>query len=151
MNTTAQTTETTKTAAGTATPLRRTSRWALTGLAALIGASAIYGGVGLMRDGLGMPADWLDGTPFDSWVLPGAFLLVVIALPMFSAAAAEVLRSRWSYAASVAAASAQLGWILAQVAILQRYFFLQPVLFVAGLLVGALAVWSHRGEPLLPR
>jgi hypothetical protein len=129
---------------------RRGVRSVLIGVEALIGANAVYGGVGLMRDGMGMPSEWLDRTPFESWRLPGVFLLVVIALPMFGATAAEILRSRWAYLASVIAAVCQLGWILAQVAVLQRYFFLQPVLFGAGLLVGLLAWWSHRGERLLP-
>ena len=127
---------------------RQPSRWALIGVEALIGASAIYGGIGLIRDGMGMPAEWLDSTPFGSWALPGVFLLVVIAVPMFTAAAAEILRSRWAYLASLTAAACQLVWIVAQVLILQRYFFLQPVLFAAGLVVGGLAVWSHRGERL---
>ena len=35
----------------------RCRRWALIGVEALIGANAIYGGAGLMRDGMGMPAD----------------------------------------------------------------------------------------------
>jgi hypothetical protein len=127
---------------------REPSRWALIGVEALIGANAIYGGIGLIRDGMGMPAEWLDWTPFGSWALPGVFLLAVIGVPMFSAAAAEILRSPWAYLASLTAAACQLGWIIAQVAILQRYFFLQPVLFAAGLVVGGLAVWSHRGERL---
>ena len=39
---------------------------------------------------------------------------------------------------------------MAQVAILRRYFFLQPVLFAAGLVVGGLALWVHGDEPLRP-
>ena len=131
------------------TSAARGPRWALIGVEALIGANAIYGGVGLMRDGMGLPADRLESTPFNSWVLPGVFLLVVVAVPMFTAAVAELLRLRRAFFASVLAALAQLGWIVAQVAILRRYFFLQPVLFAAGLVVGGLALWAHRGEPLL--
>ena len=78
----------------------RGPRWALIGVEALIGANAIYGGVGLIRDGTGMPADWLNATPFNSWVLPGVFLLVAIAVPMFTAAVAELLRLRWAFFAS---------------------------------------------------
>jgi hypothetical protein len=124
------------------------SRWALIGVEALIGVNAVYGGVGLIRDGMGMPAEWLDSTPFGSWVIPGILLLAVIGVPMVTAATAELLRWRWAYLASLIAAVFQLGWIVAQVLTLQRYFFLQPVLFVAGLLVGGLAIWSHRGERL---
>jgi hypothetical protein len=117
----------------------------------VIAANAVYGGIGLIRDGMGMPDQWLTATPFESWRWPGVFLLLVIAVPMGVAAALEVARSRWAYAASLTAAAAQVGWIGIQWAVLRRYFFLQPVLLCAGLAVGALAWWSHRGERILPQ
>lgn len=128
---------------------RRAARRLLIGLELIVGASAVYGGVGLMLGGLGMPVEWLAGTPFDSWVLPGALLLVAVAAPMLLAATGELAHQRWAYAASLAAGALQVGWILAQLAILQRYFFLQPVMAGAGLLVIGLAWWAHRSEPLL--
>lgn len=130
--------------------LRRAGRWGLIGLELVIAGNGVYGGVGLIRDGMGMPDEWLVGTPFASWLWPGVFLLLVIALPMTAAAVAELRRWRWAYQASMVAAALQLAWIAAQIVVLQRYFFLQPVLFGAGLAVAVLAVISHRGEPLLP-
>ena len=121
------------------------ARWSLIGLELLVAVNAGYGGVGLMLNGLGMPAEWLAGTPFDTWVLPGVFLLAVVAAPMAVAAAAELTRRSWAFAASLAAGTLQAGWIVAQVAIIQRYFVLQPVMFAAGVLVVLLAVWAHRG------
>jgi hypothetical protein len=115
----------------------------------VIAANAIYGGVGLVRDGMGLPVEWLAPTPFDTWLWPGLFLMVVIAVPMTVAAGLEIIRSQWAFAASMVAAAAQVGWIVVQLALLRRYFFLQPVLFGAGLLVAALALWSHRGERLV--
>src|SRR5690606_1042961 len=41
------------------------------GLELAIAAGAVYGGVGLVRDGMGMPVEWLAPTPFDSWRWPG--------------------------------------------------------------------------------
>jgi hypothetical protein len=127
----------------------RPSRWALVAVELIIAANAVYGGIGLIRDGMGMPDEWLEPTPFASWRWPGVFLLLVIAIPMAGAAVLEIARSRWAYAASLAAALAQVGWILVQVAVLRRYFFLQPVLLGAGLLVAALALWTHRDQRLL--
>jgi len=49
-----------------------------------------------------------------------------------------------------AAGIMQIGWIVVQVAVLQRYFFLQPVLVAAGVAVTALAWWSHRAQALRP-
>ena len=142
-----------KTATTTAIPAGsaggRVARWLLIGLELIIGASAVYGGVGLMLGGLGMPVEWLEGTPFDSWVLPGAFLLAVVSAPMLLAATGELAHRRWAYAASLAAGALQVGWILVQLAILQRYFFLQPVMAGAGVLVVGLAWWAHRGESVV--
>ena len=83
-------------------------RWSLVALELVIAASAIYGGVGLARNGLRMPVEWLEPTPFDSWLWPGLFLLMVIAAPMTTAALLEVFRSRWAFAASMVAAIAQV-------------------------------------------
>lgn len=127
----------------------RTSRWALIAVEILVAVNAIYGGIGLIRNGMGMPDEWLERTPFSSWLWPGIFLLVVIAVPMTMAAVLEVTRSPMAYLASMTAAACQIGWIIVQVAVLLRFFFLQPILLGAGLLIGALALWSHRGQPLV--
>lgn len=124
---------------------RRVTRWSLIALEVLIAANAIYGGLGLIGSGLGMPQEWLADTPFDSWVLPGVALLIVIAVPMTIAAGAEITRATWAYRMSVTAGVLQIGWIVAQVLVLRRYFFLQPVLFVLGSLVILLAWLAHRG------
>jgi hypothetical protein len=128
----------------------RTSRWSLIAVEVLVAVSAIYGGIGLIRNGMGMPDEWLEPTPFSSWLWPGIFLLAVIAAPMTVAAVLEVTRSPLAYLASMIAAACQIGWIIVHVAVLQRFFFLQPVLLGAGLLIGALALRSHRGHRLFP-
>ncbi|HEU4348122.1 MAG TPA: hypothetical protein VFR35_10070 [Actinoplanes sp.] len=125
---------------------RRISRWALIAIEVIVGTNAVYGGIGLIAGGLGMPAEWLAGTPFDSWVLPGVFLLAVVAAPMLVAATGELGNQRWAFTASVAAGALQVGWILAQLAIIQRYFFLQPAMLGAGVLVVALAWFVHRDQ-----
>jgi hypothetical protein len=81
----------------------RTDRrpWFVIGLELFISASAIYGGVGLIWNNvLGMPDDWLQGTPFTSWTLPGIFLLLVVAVPMAGAAVLELRRSPMAPVAS---------------------------------------------------
>jgi hypothetical protein len=89
---------------------RRVSRWVLIGLELLIGANAVYGGVALMVNGMGMPTEWLVGTPFGSWLLPGGFLILIIAVPMAAAATAELVRSPRAYQIALAAGLIQIGW-----------------------------------------
>jgi hypothetical protein len=74
----------------------------------IIAVNAVYGGIGLIRDRMGMPDEWLERTPFTSWLWPGVFLLLVIAVPMAVAAVMEIARSRWAYTTSLAAALAQV-------------------------------------------
>ncbi len=83
-------------------------------------------------------------------MLPGVFLLAVVAVPMGAAAVLELRRSPWAGAASVVAGAAQVGWIAVQLAVVQRYSVLQPVMIGAGLAVLALALWSSRHRPLVP-
>ena len=93
---------------------------------------AVYGGVGLISgNAIHITDEWLAGMPFN----PGycrVFLLIVVALPMTVAAVAEIRRLSWSYRAALVAGGAQIGWIIAQWLILQRFFFLQPAMFAAG-------------------
>lgn len=121
-------------------------RLTLVTLELIIAANAIYGGIGLMTTGLSMPTGWLAGTPWHTWTVPGGLLLAVIAAPMALAAWLELRRSARAHRASLAAGVLQIGWIAAQLVVLRRYFFLQPVLAGAGAAVLALAWWSHRAD-----
>ena len=82
--------------------------WLLVPLEVLIAVNALYGGIDLMVNGMGMPPNWLDATPFDSWMLPCVLLLVSVAVPMSIAAVRELTRWRLAYVASVIAG---LAWL----------------------------------------
>jgi hypothetical protein len=117
--------------------------WTLAGLEGLTGAAAVYGGIGLIRDGFGMPDGWLAGTPLTGWVLPGVALLIGVAVPQFAAAALILAGARTGLAAGFLAGLLLVAWIAVQLLILRRYFFLQPV--IAG--IGAaevLLAWRWR-------
>ena len=49
---------------------------------------------------------------------------------------------------SLMAGAALVGWIIPKWLIIGKYFFLQPTMLGAGLLVLLLAWLVHRGEPL---
>ncbi|MBN9110736.1 MAG: hypothetical protein J0I34_18395 [Pseudonocardia sp.] len=137
----------------TSTPVPVVPRrhWSLAGLEGLIALSAVYGGIGLVAaNAIGMPDEWLVGTPFGSWALPGVLLLTVVAAPMAAAAMLELRRSPWAAIGSVAAGAAQVGWIAGELLIMQRYNVLQPVMMLLGLLVVLVAVTVRRREPLWP-
>ncbi len=125
-------------------PTRRWERVALGVVLLLVAANAVYGGVGLVVDGMGMPADWLVNLPVDSWVLPGVALLVTVAVPQLAAAVVVWRSARLGAVAGVLAGLALVLWIVVQLLVLQRYFVLQPVIAGLGLVEVLLGVASIR-------
>ena len=130
-----------------AAPARRWPAWVLAAVAVLTGSLAVLGGVQMIRDGFGMPPSWLSGTPLTSWALPGVLLLAGVALPQLAAAAMIVTRRRLALAGGYLAGLILVGWIVVQVVVLQRFFFLQPVIAVLGLAETGLAwLWQRAGD-----
>lgn len=124
--------------------------WAVIALELLTAISAVYGGIGLISNNfIRMPDEWLQGTPFTSWVLPGVFLLLVVAAPMGIASALELRSSSCAPIGSEIAGAALVGWIGIELLLMHRYNVLQPVMLGVGLAVLLLASWAHRGQPLL--
>ena len=106
--------------------------WILAGMLLLIGTAGVFGGVSLMRDGFGMPLGWLHQTPFTSWALPGAALLIGVAVPQFTALGLIVSGHRWALAGGYLAGLGLVLWIAVQMLVLQRYFIMQPAIAAAG-------------------
>ncbi|HEY7011290.1 MAG TPA: hypothetical protein VH480_00940 [Streptosporangiaceae bacterium] len=128
-------------------PHRDWAAWLTFGLAGLIGAAGTIGGIRLIRDGLGMPTAYLTAAPFSSWVLPGLALLTVVAVPQLAAAILIAARHRWALPASYLAGAALVAWLLVQLLVMQRYFFLQPVMATLGIAELVLArVWQRAGS-----
>lgn len=125
----------------------RTRGWegtTLLGLLIFVGAAAVYGGIGLMVDGMGMPLAWLDRLPVDTWTWPGVALLATVALPQLLGAWLVWRRDPRAGAVGALVGAALVVWILVQLALLQRYFFLQPVIAGFGLVEIGLAWWWRR-------
>jgi len=122
------------------THARRGTRIALVLLELFIGANAVWGGIMLMTDSWKLDQEWLDNTFFQSWFLPGAALLVIIAGTQLAAAAALAARRPYAQAVSLAAGWVLIGWIIVQLAWLQVFHpVMQPAMLAAGLLITALA------------
>ena len=130
-----------------ALPHRDWAAWLMAGLAVLIAAASVFGGIRLIHDGLGMPADYLAATPFSSWELPGLALLIGVALPQLAAAILIAAGHRWALPASYLAGAVLVAWILVQLLVMQRYFFLQPVIAALGIVELVLVrVWQQAGS-----
>lgn len=118
--------------------------WLLGAVELVVAGQGVYGGVGLITDSWALPTEWLVRTPFATWVGPGWVLLGLVAVPHLLAAVPTLLMPRrpglgilagWLGGASL------LIWIAVQLAVLQVYFFLQPVIAGIGLVEIGLALW----------
>jgi hypothetical protein len=113
----------------------------------VVAIQAIAGGLALIGDQWSMDPLWLRHTPFVTWTGPGVLLIVVIALPHLMAAAAIVVRPvpvRLGMVGGLLAGVSLIIWIIMQIALLQVFFFLQPVVAVLGALEIGLAAWWRR-------
>jgi hypothetical protein len=119
-------------------------RWVIEVILAILGIQAFYGGIQLIRDAFGLPADWLEALPFDSWVIPGFLLMALIGIPAFGLLGMYVAGNRLADPLTLAFGCGVMLWIIVQVFFIP-FFFLQPLVFVLGLALALLA-WSRMRE-----
>ena len=106
---------------------------------ALVALSAAAGGVALALDeragalGIIPPLDRLEGTPFDSYLVPGLVLLIVVGGTHVLAFVLLLRRATWALAASAVAGCGLMIWVFVQMVFIP-YSFLQAVYFGSGLL-----------------
>jgi hypothetical protein len=123
---------------------------ALIALQLLVAVNAVGGGIYGLAGAKDVPAAWLEGSPFHTYTVPSLFLLGVIGGGMVFATAAWLLRRRIAPWVSLGMGVILMSWIVAQVAIITLNSWLQPVSFVAGLAITALAVYALRRPADVP-
>ena len=101
---------------------------------AVLGIQAFYGGIQLIRDAFGLPAEWLDALPFGSWVIPGVLLMLLIGIPSFALLGMHVAGDAAADRLTIFFGAGVMLWIVVQLFFIP-FFFLQPVVFVLGLLL----------------
>lgn len=100
---------------------------ALTGFSAL---NAVAGGIGLLANGLGVPREQLDGTPFASFTTPAMLLAVVVGGSMLTAAVSAWQRVTWAGSVAMVAGAVMLGWIAIEAVMIEDGRVLQIVVAV---------------------
>jgi len=125
-----------------------TERRTLVGLHLFNAVSAVGGGIGLVAGGLGVPTVLLRHTPFDSFVVPGIFLAVVIGGSATIGAAALLAHRRRALVTSAAAGAVMVGWILGETLLVEGFSWLQGLYLVTGSIVFAASIrLSQAGTP----
>jgi hypothetical protein len=117
----------------------------------LVAANAVGGGIYGLAGAKGVPASWLEGSPFPDYTVPSLFLLGVIGGGMIVATAVWLLRRRIAPWVSLGMGVVLMSWIVAQVAVITLNSWLQPASFAAGLSITALAAYAlRRREEIAP-
>lgn len=119
----------------------RLARIALLSSLAFVAVTALAGGLALILGSISPtlgtvlipPDDYLAGSPFDSYVVPGLALAVLVAGPQAAAFVAVLRRHRASESMAAGAGFACLIWIFVQM-IYIPFSPLQAIYFLLGLL-----------------
>jgi hypothetical protein len=116
----------------------RWTRRTLVVLQLLIAFNAIGGSMYAFGGAPDVPREWLEGTPFDSYLVPGLILLVAVGGAMTIATGSLLVRHPRAPEASIAAGLVLIGWITVQMLIIVpegSFSLLQPTMVVAGLVI----------------
>ena len=114
------------------------------GLLAFGAVNAFAGGYYGMAGAEDVPKEWLEGSPFENYFIPGLVLFVVVGGSFLAAAIAVSARLPVARTVASAAGAIVLGWLVAETAIIGYVWWMQPATTIGGLLILLLA-W------LLPR
>lgn len=140
-------------------------RITLASIEAFIGLGAVGGGLAILTGAFDQwfPVSWLQGTPFNDYLIPGLILLIIVGGGMLLAAVTLFARREFALLLSATMGLIMIGWEIVEVTIIDRYeqavipsTIAQQVLFVAlGLIIVGLAVWlwsaEHRGHSFIGR
>jgi hypothetical protein len=126
----------------------RSLRIALLVVAGFNLVSAVAGMIGLtVGGGMGVPPEWLDGTPFASYVWPGIILGVVVGGVQALAVIAQYRRYALAWGLHAAAGLVMMSWIFIELAMLLVWSPLHGIYFGTGLVQTVLAVLALGAWP----
>lgn len=105
----------------------------------IIGVAAVGGGVYALIGAAAVPREYLQGTPFRSYFVPGLVLLVVVGGSMLLAAALLLIQASLARIVSLEAGVILIAWIGMQVSLIGYRHWLQPLMGFLGLVIVVLS------------
>ncbi len=113
--------------------------------------SALAGGVAVVPNWIGLPPSLLEGSPFDSYVIPGLVLLVVVGGTQLLATVQLLRRHPSALLWSAVAGFAMVIWIVVETAVIRGFSVLQGIYFGTGVAQLALVIALLGVVSWLPR
>jgi hypothetical protein len=99
--------------------------------------SVISSTVMIATNGMGMPLEWLDGTAFASYLVPGLILLIVIAGVTTLAGILLIKKKKGAHEVVAASGFGLLIWLFTEMYILEKMgsHFLHAIIFTEALVI----------------
>lgn len=114
-------------------------RYMLGGLLAFAALNAFGGGYYALAGAEGVPAEWLKGSPFHSYFIPGIILFFVVGGSFLFAAIAVFARFRFARKAAIISVMIVFMWLAVQLSIIGYVSWMQPTTATVGLIILILA------------
>jgi hypothetical protein len=115
------------------------TRYSLGGLLAFGALNAFAGGYYGMSGAEDVPREWLEGSPFKNYFIPGLVLFVVVGGSLLAAAIVVFAGLRLACLVAIAAGVVVLGWLAAETLIIGYVSWMQPATTIGALLILLLA------------
>jgi hypothetical protein len=109
------------------------ARWLLIAIELIVGLGAVAGGVGLIAGGIKMPIEWLAGTPFRSYLMPGLLLFFAVGGGNLAAAYTILAHCHSARRAAQFAGGILTIWMITQIAMIGYVSWMQPLFIIFGL------------------
>jgi len=120
-------------------------RYALGVMLAFGALNAFGGGYYGINGAVGVPLEWLEGTPFKNYFIPGLILFSVVGGSFLTASIACFANNKFCRTLSIGSVVIVFGWLTVQVIIIGYVSWMQPVTAIAGVLMLILA-WVMPGN-----
>jgi hypothetical protein len=94
--------------------------------------NAFGGGYYGMAGAEGVPAEWLEGSPFSDYFIPGLILFVVVGGSFLFASIAVIAKLSIARAAVICSVIVVFVWLSVQIAIIEYVSWMQPATAITG-------------------
>ena len=126
--------------------MRRT----VVGLHLFNAVSAVGGGIALIVGGLDVPTTLLRHTPFESFVVPGIFLAVIIGGSATIGATTLLTHRRRALVTSAAVGAVMVGWIAGETVLVEGFSWLQGLYLLTGTIAILASIHLSRATAPVP-
>lgn len=122
-------------------------RIALVIILLMVGLSAVQGAYGLIfKNGLGMPLDFLQNTPFHSYFWPGMILGFIVGGTSLVAAFFMLRSYKYRFEACAVAGFGLLIWLFTELFLLPEHSFLTVIYFALAIAILVLTMLLFKKE-----